>query len=132
MENNNLELSNNEIQNTKISDTSEIPKAIRKWSWGAFSLNIIWGLGNRCYLPLLCFIPIFNFIWMFVCGFKGHSWAWKKGNYKNIDEFMLVQKTWNRAGFIYFIISLIIIVIYLLLAVFLLGTFANEVNSLYY
>ncbi|KGN02434.1 ribonuclease G [Clostridium novyi A str. 4570] len=98
----------------------EVPPEIKRWNWGAACFNILWGFGNKCYLPLLSFIPIFNIIWFFVCGFKGNSWAWKKGNYKNVEEFMLVQKTWNRAGIAYFIIAIIIILIYVLLTILFL------------
>ncbi len=94
-------------------NTAEIgvPQEIKRWNWGAFSLNIIWGIGNRSYLTLLMLIPIFNLVWMFICGAKGNEWAWKNGNYKTVEEFWMVQSTWNRAGFVFFIIWLIEIVL---------------------
>ena len=67
----------------------------------------IWGLGNKTYLPLMCLIPIFNIVWIFVCGTKGNEWAWKKENYKDTDTFLAVQKTWNRAGIFQFVITII-------------------------
>ena len=48
------------------------PAEIRGWNWGAFMYNIFWGIGNKSYLPLLCLIPVFNLVWIFVCGFTGH------------------------------------------------------------
>ncbi|KRK63720.1 hypothetical protein FC72_GL001193 [Companilactobacillus tucceti DSM 20183] len=84
------------------------PEEIKGWNWGAFAFNIWWGIGNKSYLPLLCIIPIFNFIWMFVCGFKGNEWAWNNGDYKDVETFKEVQKTWNLAGLVYFIISIVI------------------------
>jgi len=91
-----------------------IPNEIKKWNWGAFMYNIIWGIGNKSYLPLLCLVPLLNIVWIFVCGVKGNEWAWQNGNYSNPREFFLVQDTWNRAGFVAFIITLIFIVIYVL------------------
>ncbi|MDA3730098.1 ribonuclease G [Niameybacter massiliensis] len=86
-----------------------IPVEIKKWNWGAFIFNIWWGVGNKTYLPLLCLIPYFNFIWMFVCGFKGNEWAWKSNNYQHEDlqKFLTIQKTWNRGGIAKFIFSLV-------------------------
>ena len=87
--------------------TSSVPPEIKKWNWGAFTFNLFWGIGNYNYLPLLCLIPFFNFIWVFVCGAKGNEWAWKSGKFNNVEDFLAVQETWNRAGFVSFIITLI-------------------------
>lgn len=89
------------------SDITLVPSEVKKWNWGAFTFNIFWGIGNKTYLPLLCFIPYFNLIWIFVCGFKGNEWAWKSGKFNNVEDFLAVQETWNRAGFVSFIIALI-------------------------
>ena len=93
---------------------SMVPNEIKKWNWGAFMYNMVWGIGNKSYITLLCLVPILNIIWPFVCGAKGNEWAWKNGNYSNTREFFLVQDTWNRAGFVTFIIAIIFIVIYVL------------------
>jgi hypothetical protein len=74
------------------------------------------GIGNKTYLPLLCLIPLFNLVWIFVCGAKGNEWAWKDGEYRDVETFQRVQKTWNRAGIAMFIIQIAIIVLYFLLA----------------
>lgn len=95
--------------------SSETPEAVKKWNWGAFMFNAIWGIGNYNYLPLLCFIPLFNLVWVFVCGIKGNEWAWKSGRFTNLDDFIATQETWNRAGRICFFIMLGIIVLYILL-----------------
>jgi len=93
----------------------EIPQAIKGWNWGAFMYNITWGFGNKTYLPLLCLIPVFNIVWIFVCGFKGNEWAWQKGNYEDVETFLAVQQTWNRAGIVSIILSIIAIIIFLFL-----------------
>ena len=91
-----------------------VPQEIKRWNWGAFVFNIIWGFGNKYYLPLLTLIPIFNLVWIFVCGFKGNEWAWKNGDYESAETFMKVQETWNRAGLIYFVVSIIFMAIFFL------------------
>lgn len=93
----------------------EVPQEIKHWNWGAFMFNIYWGIGNKSYLPLLCLIPIFNIVWIFVCGAKGNQWAWQNNDYKDTETFQAVQSTWNRAGFVSFIIAIAIIVFYILL-----------------
>lgn len=106
---------------------NSVPTEIKKWNWGAFMFNIWWGIGNKTYLPLLCFIPYFNFIWVFVCGFKGNEWAWKNGNYRasDIEKFLTIQKTWNRGGIAQFTISIIITVLILVLYTFAAIAFLN-------
>ncbi|MGL4344540.1 MAG: hypothetical protein ACRCTE_05020 [Cellulosilyticaceae bacterium] len=99
----------------------EVPEAVKKWNWGAFMFNIFWGIGNYSYLPLLCFIPLFNIIWVFVCGAKGSEWAWKSGKFDNLDHFLAAQETWNRAGFVGFIIIAAILALYLLFALLFVG-----------
>ena len=27
--------------------SSEVPSEIKKWNWGAFMMNIMWGIGNK-------------------------------------------------------------------------------------
>ncbi|STD22396.1 Uncharacterised protein [Enterococcus mundtii] len=111
-------LANSEFQR----GNQEVPQEIKKWNWGAFSLNIIWGIGNKTYLPLLCLIPLFNLVWVFICGFKGNEWAWRDGNYTDVETFKQVQKTWSRAGIAMFIIQIVIILLYLVFVVFILSS----------
>ncbi|MDR1272088.1 MAG: hypothetical protein LBK04_03745 [Clostridiales Family XIII bacterium] len=92
-----------------------VPPEATGWNWGAFYLNWIWGIGNRCYLPLLCIIPVFGFFWMFVCGFKGNEWAWKNGEFANLEQFDASRRTWNRAGFVAFLVSIGLVVLYIIL-----------------
>lgn len=94
---------NDEQENTF---NGEVPQEIKKWNWGAFSLNIYWAIGNKTYLPLLCLIPVFNLVWVFICGAKGNEWAWRNGEH-DLATFKAIQETWNRAGFIMFIIQII-------------------------
>lgn len=82
-------------------------KEIKKWNWGAFWLPWIWGIANKSYLALFAFIPYFNIIWQFVCGYKGNEWAWKNKNWESIETFHKLQKKWAIVSSI--IIGLIII-----------------------
>lgn len=108
-------------------DYDYVPQEVKGWNWGAFMFNILWGIGNQSYLTLLCLIPIFNIVWIFVCGAKGNEWAWKNGHYKDIETFKAVQWTWNRAGLVYFIIAVVFIVFYILLfASMLSAIFSNS------
>jgi hypothetical protein len=81
-----------------------VPPEIKKWNWGAFMFNWIWGIGNHAYMALLCLVPCFGVIWMFICGAKGNEWAWKSGEFRNVEIFLAVQKTWNRGGLVQFIL----------------------------
>ncbi|MFV0412645.1 MAG: hypothetical protein ACK5L3_05135 [Oscillospiraceae bacterium] len=83
-----------------------VPEEIKKWNWGAFMFNVYWGIGNRAYMALLCFVPLLNIVWPFICGIKGNEWAWEAGNYTDVATFRAVQDTWNRAGKIGFFIAL--------------------------
>lgn len=105
----------------------EAPNEIKGWNWGAFMFSIIWGIGNRTYLPLLCLIPFFNIVWVFVCGFKGNEWAWNSGQFlmEDVNTFKEIQKTWNRAGLVWFIIVIALIVLYLFLGIALFSYFVN-------
>ena len=91
-----------------------VPAEVKGWNWGAFVFNIWWGIGNKTYLPLLCLVPLFNIVWIFVCGFKGNEWAWKSNDYPDVASFKRVQATWNRAGLVSFIFSVAAIILYLI------------------
>ncbi|WP_101773834.1 ribonuclease G [Peptostreptococcus faecalis] len=104
-------------------NTVELENELDKWSWGAFTLSFYWGIGNKAYLALLTLIPVFNLIWMFVCGIKGRKWAWNNYKEGNLETFLEIQKTWDRAGLVTLFIYLAIILIYLALIFLGLATF---------
>lgn len=121
---------NMHVQATYSHQPGTVPAEIKKWNWGAFFFNIMWGIGNYSYLPLLCLIPIFNIVWIFICGAKGNEWAWKSGKFDNVEDFLATQATWNRAGFVAFIVGIIFFVLYILV---LISIFAVGASSyLYY
>jgi len=108
-----------------------VPPEIKRWNWGAFTFNIWWGIGNKVYLPLLCLIPVFNIVWIFVCAVKGNEWVWQTGEFSSPAELMKCQESWNRAGFVSFIVAVIVIAIYIIVIVGILGATLNFYNSSY-
>ncbi|GBU11149.1 hypothetical protein AwErysi_07650 [Erysipelotrichaceae bacterium] len=84
---------------------------IKGWNWGAFISPVMWGIGNKSYLPLLVLVPFLNIVWIFVCGAKANEWAWKSNNYTDVKTFKAVQATWNRAGLVMFILSMILLIL---------------------
>ena len=62
---------------------------------------------------------------------KGNEWAWKNGNYSSPEEFFLVQNTWNRAGFVSFIITMCILVLYIILVVIFAAALETHFNNCY-
>lgn len=106
---------NNGSYNTFASAQTPAPEEIKKWNWGAFVFSIYWGIGHKVYLPLLCLIPFFGFVWVFICGASGNKWAWEAGNYRDVQDFREKQESWNRAGFVAFWIEIAIVALYLII-----------------
>lgn len=87
------------IENTSGQGlASQVPPEIRRWNWGAFLLNWIWGIGNNVLLALLVFVPFFGFIWMFVVGARGNEWAWRNKRWDSVAHFQATQRRWARWG----------------------------------
>lgn len=84
-------------------------------------------------VTLLCFIPIFNFVWIFICGAKGNTWAWKANGYKeeDLDKFLAIQNTWNRAGMISFIMFIGLFIVYILILIALVNN-VSTYPGIYY
>ena len=97
--------------------------AMLKWNWGAFMMPLQFGIGNKAYLCLLTLVPFLNFVWMFVAGFKGAEWAYNSGEFATEAEFNASMRTWNRAGFVYFLIGAIAIALYCMFFASIIGTF---------
>jgi len=88
-----------------------VPEEIKKWNWGAFLLNWIWGIGNNVWIALLCLIPYVNIIMIFVLGAKGSEWTWQKKRWDSIEHFKNVQKKWAIAGLVLFIFGIVMVII---------------------
>ncbi len=70
----------------------------RGWNWGAFWLNWVWGLGNDTPVALLTLVPGLNFIMPFILGAKGNEWAWRNGDWRDVEHFKRVQRIWAWVG----------------------------------
>jgi hypothetical protein len=79
-------------------DLRPVPTDIRRWNWGAFLLNWVWGIGNNTWIALLCFVPGVGFVMPFVLGFKGNEWAWRNARWDSVGHFQRVQRGWAIAG----------------------------------
>lgn len=78
----------------------------RKWNWAAFTNPIFFAIGNKSYLGLLNLIPIFNLVWCFIYGAKAEAWTWETGLYEDDKTFRASMDSWNRAGLVFFIITI--------------------------
>jgi hypothetical protein len=77
---------------------SVVPTGVDRWNWGAFFLNWIWGVGNNTFIALLMFVPLVNFIMLFVLGAKGSSWAWQNKKWDSVEHFHKTQRKWAWWG----------------------------------
>ncbi len=107
--------------------STDIPREIIWWNWGAFFLNWIWGIWNKTYIAFFCVLPVIGFIIMIVLGMKGNEWAWQHKRWESVDHFQRVQRSWSKAG-------LIVAVILLLLGMlgFILNPIIHLIKSLGY
>lgn len=88
-----------------------LPPQLYGWNWGAFFLTWIWGIGNNTTIAFLAWIPIANFVMIFMLGAKGSEWAWQNKRWKSIEHFKKVQKLWAIWGFILFVLGMLLLCI---------------------
>jgi len=88
---------------------SIVPDEVRRWNWGAFFLNWIWGIANNVYISLLCFVPYVGIIMPFILGAKGNEWAWRNKKWRNVEHFRNIQKKWTIWGLVIFVIHILLI-----------------------
>lgn len=93
-----------------------VPAEINRWSWGAFLLHWIWGIGNNTYIALLMFVPFVNLIMMFVLGAKGNAWAWRNKQWESVEQFQVVQRKWAKWAFIVYALFAVMVVAILVAA----------------
>lgn len=104
-----------------------LPKEIRRFNWGAFLLNWIWGVMHKKYITLLIlpasiipFIgPLALAIWF---GIKGNQWAWESQEWKSTKEFNESQENWVRLWLILFIFGTILMLKIFLFLVYIGNT----------
>jgi hypothetical protein len=95
------------LNNSGQGRLAVLPVELSGWNWGAFFLSWIWGIGNNTWIAFLTFVPIVNFIMIFVLGAKGNEWAWQNKRWNSLEHFKRVQKLWGIWGLILFLISVL-------------------------
>lgn len=78
----------------------DVPLEIKGWNWGAFLLNLIWGLWHNLPQAFLMLVPGVNLVMAVVLGFKGNEWAWQRKPWASVAQFKAAQRKWAIAGFI--------------------------------
>lgn len=84
---------------------SEVPAEIKKWNWGAFFFNWIWGICNGVYWPLvLILVNLIPYVGQILAlgacialGINGSEWAWKGKQWNSVEHFKRVQHSWAMA-----------------------------------
>lgn len=104
--------------------TSVLPDELKGWNWGAFFLHWIWGIGNGVWIALISLV--LGFIWAVVLGIKGNEWAWQHKKWDSIEHFKKTQRTWKKWGIGLFIASVVIGIIYAIIAAVLVATGIGE------
>lgn len=116
------------------TESNEIPYGVSRWNMGAFMQTFLWGISNDVYESLAIFVVIIPFVgWIagvFIAiwlGLKGNEMAWKKKKWDSVRDFNMAQSSWNKAGWVTFIVLILSSVIYFLLFV-VIGIFsASEI-----
>ena len=90
-----------------------LPPEIKGWAWGAFLIPIFWGIGNRVWIALLCFVPYVGFVMVIVLGIKGNEWAWRSKKWDSVEHFRRTQKTWEKWGWILTIFVFLLPILFL-------------------
>ncbi len=102
-----------------------VPREIRKWNWGAFFLNWIWGIGNNTLIALLCLIPGVVFVMAFVLGAKGSEWAWRNKRWESPEQFRRIQQYWAAIGAVLFIGSILLVTLFAGIFFFVMSMMKN-------
>ncbi|MFZ2414416.1 MAG: hypothetical protein WAW33_00185 [Minisyncoccia bacterium] len=103
-----MELQNQTIENSYQSPAntsgqgknSVVPDEIQDLNWGAFFLNVIWGLFHHVWWSLLVLVPYLGIIMIILLGIKGNEWAWRAQHYDSIKSFKRIEERWAIGGII--------------------------------
>jgi hypothetical protein len=108
-----------------VCDNEEdFPIELKKFNWGAFLFNWIWGVMHKKYVTLwyfvACLIPVIGPIGISIWfGLSGNKWAWQSRDWASVEEFNQVQKNWVRAWFVAVAVGVIFFLKFILLSVLL-------------
>jgi len=90
-------------QRSGAGNKSDVPLEVRGWSWGPFSLSLLWGFYHGIWSILLLIIPVFNLFWILVLGVTGRERAWCSVPWLSFEHFDRVQKKWSTWGLVFLI-----------------------------
>jgi len=93
-----------------------VPEEVKGWSWGAFFLTWIWGIGNSVWLALLAFVPFVGIVMPFVLGIKGREWAWQAKRWDSVEHFKKTQHTWDLVGIILGVMGVLLFLVWFFIA----------------
>lgn len=115
-----------------------LPPGVAGWSWGALVLSWLWALFNGCIatiLPvvllgvginltirfglsdlvmvkfILGFLLFSSVLMPFMLAAKGREWAWQNRRWESVERFRTVQRPWNMAVLVLFVLALGVILI---------------------
>jgi len=95
-----------------------VPDEIKGWNWGAFQCSLLWAAAmNRWGWFAVCFIPYCGaWIAAIYLGIKGNELAWQSRQWRNIEHFKETQAVWNSWGKALFAISIVVFILYVIVA----------------
>ncbi|MFO7945662.1 MAG: hypothetical protein R6V19_02445 [Armatimonadota bacterium] len=112
--------------NTSGMDTTVPPEVQNMgFSWGAFGLTWIWGIGNQVWIAFLGFLiglvpylgAIGNLVFYIWLGMNGHELAWKKRRFDSLEQFQSTMRVWNTWGLVMFIASIVLMGAVMIIAI---------------
>lgn len=109
-----------------------VPEEVKGWSWGAFFLTWIWGIGNSVWIALIALVPVpmIGLIMSIVLGIKGREWAWQAKRWDSVEQFNKTQKTWGMVGLVLAVIGIVIMIIwFMIVGVAIFSAFNNGATS---
>lgn len=106
-------------------------ESLPRWSWGAFMFDPAFIIGIRKYtfllLYLLYLVPLINLLAIIgikvFLGLKGHEMAQTSATFENEDERRGYMKAIDHAGFVLFIVMLVFLLLWSVLALAFAGSF---------
>ncbi len=113
-------------ENTSGMDTTVPPQVQNMgFSWGAFGLTWIWGIGNQVWIAFLGFLiglvpylgALGNIVFYIWLGMNGHELAWKKRRFDSLEQFQSTMRVWNTWGLVMFIGSIVLMGAVMIIAI---------------
>jgi len=87
-----------------------LPDELQGLNWGALLLNIVWGAAMRVPWTWLLLVPVIGWIMPMVMWVKGNEWAWQYRHWESIEQFNEVQGKWAFWGFVFAMITVVLVI----------------------